>query len=135
MVEEKSLIWLSILTRLDRINRRIKEPGWYDEDKRNVYFLKDEIIRIILHKNPICLFVELEYVPYYIYCRETKDRAGVIMREDREDLPFEYYLSIVEPTQYDIEVPEKAMVEMNVTCMNQTSLLRCEYGEIVPTPA
>lgn len=41
------------------------------------------------------------------------------MRQDGSKYPFEYYLSQVEPSEYDYEVPEKALVEVAVECLGQ----------------
>ena len=63
--------------------------------------------------------MELFLVPYYSYSRESKDRAGDLMRRDTERKPFEYYLGQISPGVNDIEIPEKATVEFVITCMGQ----------------
>lgn len=41
------------------------------------------------------------------------------MRKSFEKQPFEYYLAQIEPCGYDIEIPEKATVMVNISCMEQ----------------
>ena len=115
----QELKWLLLLTKIDGLNRRVKEPGWTFEDKQEVYRLKDSILDYILRCKPEVLSVELFLVPYYSYSRESKDRAGDLMRRDTERKPFEYYLGQISPGVNDIEIPEKATVEFVITCMGQ----------------
>ena len=115
----KELKWMLLMTKIDGLNRRVKEPGWTFEDKQEVYRLKDSILDYILRCKPEVLSVELFLVPYYSYSRESKDRAGDLMRRDTERKPFEYYLGQISPGVNDIEIPEKATVEFVITCMGQ----------------
>lgn len=117
--EDKSTIWLRLLLNIDKLNRSVKEPGWSYEGKQAVYKLKDEIIRKILIEKPCELSLNLYYVPYYLYSKNTKDKAGAMMRQDLGKHPFEYYLAQMNPTAEDIEVPGKATVEVEVICMEQ----------------
>ena len=57
--------WFLLLTKIDALNRRIKEPGWMFEDKEDVYHIKDELMEYILLNRPQELAVELFLVPYY----------------------------------------------------------------------
>lgn len=111
--------WLLLLTKIDGLNRRVKEPGWQYEDKQAVYNLKDQVMADLLRIRPEELSIELFLVPYYSYSRESKDRAGELMRRDPERKPFEYYLGQITPGSNDIEIPEKATIEVLITCEGQ----------------
>ena len=111
--------WVLLLTKLDGINRRVKEPGWFNEDKREVYSIKDELLSYILKEQPGDLDIECSYVPYYMFSQRSKDKAGELMRRDPDRKPFEYYLGQIEPGENDVEVPEKATVEIVITCAGQ----------------
>lgn len=106
-MEEKK--WLDLLLYTDRLNRSVKEAGWNYADKEKVYGLKDSVVQTLLRAKPDGVNFELYYVPYFKYSGATKDRAGALMRQDGNKYPFEYYLSQVEPSEYDYEVPEKAL--------------------------
>ena len=67
----QELKWMLLLTKIDGLNRRVKEPGWTFEDKQEVYRLKDSILDYILRSKPEVLSVELFLVPYYSYSRES----------------------------------------------------------------
>lgn len=116
-MEEKK--WLDLLLCIDRLNRSVKEPGWNYSDKENVYRLKDSVVQALLKTKPAGIAFALYYVPYFKYSGTTKDRAGALMRQDGSKYPFEYYLSQVEPSASDYEVPEKALVEVTVECLGQ----------------
>lgn len=111
--------WLDLLLYTDRLNRSVKEAGWNYADKEKVYSLKDSVVQTLLRAKPDGVNFELYYVPYFKYSSATKDRAGALMRQDGSKYPFEYYLSQVEPSEYDYEVPEKALVEVTVECLGQ----------------
>lgn len=112
-------IWSRLLYIIDRLNRSVKESGWYPEDKTAVYCLKDNVIGKILREKPQCMEISMFYVPYYHYCGISKDKAGELMRKSSDKQPFEYYLAQIEPCEYDVEVPEKATVMVNISCMEQ----------------
>lgn len=116
----QELIWLKLLINVDKLNRKVKEPGWSEESKQKVYRLKDKVIKKLLSDRPSSVSVNLYYVPYFRYSIGTKDRAGMLMRQDTERRPFEYYLSQVPPSADDIEVPEKASIEVVAVCMDQS---------------
>lgn len=115
----KETQWLLLLTKLDGLNRRIKEPGWSYQDKQEVYSLKDRLMGYILKNQPQELTVKWSLVPYYAYSQESKDKAGHLMRSDTDSKPFEYYLGQIQPGPNDIEIPEKATVEALITCAGQ----------------
>lgn len=117
---KNDLIWLRILINIDKLNRKLKEPGWSYENKQEAYRLKDEVIQKLLVSRPSEVAVHLYYVPYFLYSTGTKDQAGRLMRQDTERHPFEYYLSQVPPSANDIEIPEKASVEVAAECLGQT---------------
>lgn len=108
--------WLQLLIRVDGLNRRVKEPGWNYEDKQKVYQLKDMVIKRLLMTRPAEVQLQLYYVPYYKYSEATKDKAGRLMRSSMEKLPFEYFLSQIPPCAQDMELPEKALVEVVAAC-------------------
>ena len=108
--------WLLLLTKIDGLNRRVKEPGWSFEDKQEVYSMKDRIMEYVIREKPGVLGVDLYLVPYYAYSLASKDKAGDLMRRDTEKKPFEYYLGQIAPGPYDREIPEKATIEIVVTC-------------------
>ena len=111
--------WILLLTKLDGLNRRVKEPGWLYEDKREVYRMKDSVMEYILRTRPPELTIELCSVPYYSYSRETKNKAGDLMRADHEKKPFEYYLAQISPGIHDSEISERSTVEIVITCLGQ----------------
>ena len=111
--------WLLLLTKLDSLNRRVKEPGWSFEDKQEVYRIKDRMMEFILGEKPEALGVDLYMVPYYAYSQNSKDKAGDMMRRDFDKKPFEYYLSLIPPGPFDREIPEKATVEIVISCAEQ----------------
>ncbi len=116
MIIENKKTWSRILNILDGLNRRVKEPGWNFEDKQEVYRIKDAILSRIMSEKPQELEIQCYYVPYYSYSVKTKDKAGALMRSDPERNPFEYYLSLVEPCEEDIDIPSKATVEIVIIC-------------------
>lgn len=119
MIENNEVKWVSLLSKIDKLNRSVKEPGWIYEDKQEVYRLKDDVMGFILRTRPEELSVELMLVPYYSYSRESKDRAGDLMRRDPDRKPFEYYLGQISPGRNDIEIPEKATIEVMISCAGQ----------------
>lgn len=125
-----ALIWLRILINIDKLNRKLKEPGWSYENKQEAYRLKDEVIQKLLVSRPPEVAVHLYYVPYYLYSTATKDQAGRLMRQDTERHPFEYYLSQVPPSANDIEIPEKASVEVVAECLEQSFSFHMPIGKI-----
>lgn len=125
-----ALIWLRILINIDKLNRKLKEPGWSYENKQEAYRIKDEVIQKLLVSRPPEVAVHLYYVPYYLYSMATKDQAGRLMRQDTERHPFEYYLSQVPPSANDIEIPEKASVEVVAECLEQSFSFHMPIGKI-----
>ena len=115
-MENKEALWMRILGLVDGLNRRVKEPGWSNDDIRKSYDLKDKVIEILIKNEPEEINLHMYYVPYYKYSESAKDKAGALMRKDIERKPFEYYLSLVEPGPNDIELPDKAMVEIVAEC-------------------
>ncbi|MCD7884661.1 MAG: hypothetical protein LUI87_13280 [Lachnospiraceae bacterium] len=116
----KEMIWLQMLSIIDKLNRSIKEPGWSFEDKTDVYALKDEFLHKLLTEKPSEVKVELFYVPYLRYSERTKDRAGELMRRDGRRHSFEYYLEQIEPSEEDRDDPSKASIEVIAECMEQS---------------
>lgn len=108
--------WFQLLFRMDGLNRRVKEPGWNYEDKQKVYQLKDTVIKRLLTERPEEVQLRLYYVPYYKRSEAAKDQAGRLMRSSAEQQPFAYFLSQVPPGPRDMEIPEKATVEVVATC-------------------
>lgn len=107
--------WFKLLTLFDQTNYLIKEGEWYLEDKMEFYEMKDKFLTFIIKNRPEELDIATYYIPYYKYSKATKDKAGELMREDEKWRPFEYFLSLVEPTSDDVEVTEKATIEVEVT--------------------
>lgn len=120
MVSEAAFSWHKLLSMIDLLNRRVKEPGWRYEDKQVFYQLKDRMLKRIMRNNPECLEVSLYYIPYIQYSAEAKDKAGEMMRRDRNQYSFEYYLTQVPLTESDIEISDKAMVELQANCLGET---------------
>lgn len=106
--------WQQLLSSLDRLNRAVKEPGWYPEDREAAYLLKDEILLKLLDERPEEVRLELLYVPYIHYSEASKDKAGRLMRADGKRHSFDYYLQQIEPSDDDVDVPEMALLEMVV---------------------
>lgn len=107
--------WFKLLTLLDQTDYLMKEGDWYIEDKMEFYEMKDKFLAHIIKNRPEELAMEVYYIPYYKYSKQTKDKAGEIMRADDTWRPFEYYLSKVGPGENDIEITEKATIEVEVT--------------------
>ena len=127
-------VFLKLLTLFERANHYVKEGDWYENDKRELYALKDRFLTAV-YRNPVeGAKINLLYVPYYRYCNETKDKAGAMMRADGNKQPFEYYLSQIQPTSNDIEVPGKATLEMlieykgRVWCFHIPEHLTSDWG-------
>lgn len=120
MISEAAFAWHKLLSLVDFLNRRVKEPGWRYEDKQAFYQLKDRMLISIMRRAPRSLTVSLFFIPYIQYSSGTKERAGELMRGDRNQYSFEYYLTQVPPTANDVEIPEKAMVELQVKCLGET---------------
>lgn len=107
--------WFKLLTLFDQTNYLVKEGDWYMEDKIEFYEMKDNFLSFIIKNRPEELPLEINYIPYYKYSKQTKDKAGEIMRADDTWRPFEYYLSLVEPCADDVEITEKATIEVEIT--------------------
>jgi hypothetical protein len=118
--DEKADAWLRLLRLTDRLNRRVKEPGWGREDRQTVYALKDRMLRALLRERPACVAMTLRSVPCVLYSPAAKDRAGELMRRDGHRYAFEYYLTQVPPGPEDLEIPEKALVELEAACGGET---------------
>ena len=111
--------WFKLLTLLDQTDHLTKGADWYMEDKMEFYDMKDQLLSYIIEYRPEELLIDIYYIPYYRYSKETKDKAGELMREDEEWRPFKHFLSMVEPSSEDVEVVEKGTIEVEVTCQNR----------------
>jgi|LSQX01.1.fsa_nt_gb hypothetical protein len=111
--------WFKLLTLFEQLNHLVKEGEWFEEDIEEFYLMKDQFLDLIYREKPENIKIKLMYVPYFKYCQETKDKAGVLMRNEFPRKPFEYYLSMVEPSEDDLEIPEKATIEMEVNFENR----------------
>lgn len=111
---------LKLLTLFERANHYVKEGEWYESDRSELYALKDKFLTKFYKNKPEGVEIELMYVPYMKYCQETKDKAGQLMRADGNKQSFEYYLAQVKPYSEDIEIPEKATIEMLITYIGRT---------------
>lgn len=125
--------WEELLEILNQLNRSAKEPGWYDQDKRDIYALKDRIIAKALLENPSELEIELYRVPYIVYSQETKDRAGAMMRSEGNRYPFDVYLSLVKLSPQDVEDVNRATVEIDITCNGKQFVFHCPAGGVERT--
>lgn len=112
--------WFKLLTLFDEVNHLVKQGDWYREDVEDFYKRKDEFLKIIAVSKPQVLKVNYYYVPYIMYSKTSKDKAGDLMRKDSNKQPFEYYLSQIEPGPDDIVIPEKATVELVIECSGRT---------------
>lgn len=115
MSNETNDKWFKLLTLLDQTNHLIKEGDWYVEDKIEFYEMKDKFLSYVIDNKPEELPLTIYYIPYYKYSKETKDKAGELMRSDDQWRTFEYYLSQVEPCSHDVEITEKATIEVEIT--------------------
>lgn len=115
MSNEMTDKWFKLLTLLDQTDYIMKEGDWYMEDKMEFYEMKDKFLSYIIKNRPEELPLEVYYMPYFKYSKKTKDKAGEIMRADDTWRPFEYYLSMVEPCEDDVEISEKATIEVEIT--------------------
>jgi hypothetical protein len=106
--------WLRLLGLLDHGNHWIKEGDWYEEDKRLFYDLKDQIMEKIHREPPRGAVVNVLRVPYLQRCTQCKDKAGGLMRSSGGKTGFEYYLNQIPPCPDDVEIPERASLEMEV---------------------
>ncbi|MBR3454373.1 MAG: hypothetical protein IKH26_03525 [Bacteroidaceae bacterium] len=111
---------LKLLTLFERANHYVKDGGWYEIDKSELYSLKDQFLTKFYKNKPEGVEIELLYVPYLKYSSETKDKAGDMMRADANKQPFEFYLSQIQPCAKDIEVPGKATIEMLISYKGRT---------------
>jgi hypothetical protein len=118
-MNEITSVWFKLLTLFEQANHLVKEGDWFEEDKKVFYSLKDTFLDLLIKQGSEQLRINLLYVPYFKYSTITKDKAGDLMRSDYNKMPFEYYLSKIEPCDLDIEIPEKATVEMEVICENR----------------
>lgn len=125
--------WEELLETLNQLNRSVKEPGWYDQDKRDIYALKDRIIAKALLENPAELEIELYRIPYIVYSQETKDRAGTMMRSEGNRYPFDVYLSLVKLSPQDVEDVSRATVEIDITCSGRQFVFHCPAGVVERT--
>ena len=108
--------WFKLLTLFEQSNHLVKEGEWFEEDRYEFFTLKDQFLELIVKTKPEPLSVNFYYVPYWKYSNTTKDKAGDLMRSEAKKRPFGYYLSQVEPCSEDMEIPEKATLEIEVTC-------------------
>lgn len=122
--------WGELLELLHQLNRGVKEPGWYDQDKRDIYALKDMVMTRILEENPIQLQVQMYRIPYIVYSEETKNRAGAMMRSEGNRYPFDVYLALVKPSALDVEDVKRATVEVQITCQEKTYSFHCPAGVV-----
>lgn len=113
-MDNKVEIWLKLIVLIDKANHRVKENEITEEVRNNFYKLKDEFLDFIVNKTPSFIELSFSYVPYFKYSRQTKDKAGDLMRKDFSKKPFEYYLSQIEPSNEDIEIIEKATIEVDI---------------------
>ena len=126
--------FLKLLTLFERANHYVKEGDWYESDRRELYALKDRFLTAVYKKPYAGAKIELLYIPYYRYSYATKDQAGAMMRADGNKQPFEYYLSQIPPTSNDVEIPEKATIEMlieykgRVWCFHMPEHLTSDWG-------
>jgi len=111
--------WYKLLTLFEQLNHLVKENEWYNEDVEEFYALKDQFLNLIYTIKPPEIKISLFYVPYYKYSNVTKDKAGEIMRNDIEKNPFEFYLHQVELCSQDIEIKEKATIELEIISENR----------------
>jgi hypothetical protein len=111
---------LDLLLLIDKANHYVKEGEWNSFDKDSIYALKDRFLSQIYTRQPKGTEIELFYVPYYKYSRETKDKAGEMMRRDGNKHNFDYYLALIEPSANDYEVPGAGTIEMLITYRNKT---------------
>ena len=112
-------VWFKLLTLFDKANHLVKERDSIEKDNSSFYELKDHFLDLIVKKNPEELRIKFFNVPYFKYSDTTKDKAGDLMRSDNKKKPFEYYLSKVEASEYDIEIQEKATIELEIICKNR----------------
>lgn len=103
---------LKLLTLFERANHYVKEGDWYANDRNELYVLKDRFLTEMFKKKPNGVEIEMLYIPYYKYGRQSKDKAGDMMRADGNKQSFEYYLAQVQPSPEDVEVPGMATIEM-----------------------
>jgi hypothetical protein len=111
---------LDLLILIEKANHYVKEGEWNIEDKDAIYSLKDRFLSNIYTRQPQGIDIKLFYVPYYKYSRGTKDKAGDLMRRDGSKHTFDYYLTMVEPSSSDYEVPGAGTIEMLITYKNIT---------------
>ena len=114
MIDKKES-WLKLLMLIDKLNRMVKEIDFNESSVNEFYKIKDEILELIIKHKQDFIKTQLSYVPYYRYSNTTKDKAGDLMRKDFTRKSFEYYLSKIDPSDEDIEMPEKATIEIIAT--------------------
>jgi len=117
-MKKTEFILFKMLSLFDRMNHSIKNEKWSDEDKDEFYKLKDDFLKMLFKDKPWNMIIYLYHIPYFRYSAETKDKAGEMMRKNGNKMPFEYYLSKVKPSLHDIEIKEKATVEMEIEYIN-----------------
>jgi hypothetical protein len=114
-------ILLELLILIEKANHYVKEGDWNYQDKNAIYALKDRFLIDVCKHRPDGVEIELLYVPYFRYSRETKDRAGDMMRRDvGGNHPFEYYLGQVPPSPMDYEVAGAGNIEILITYKQNT---------------
>ena len=106
--------WYNLISLFEKSNHQIQEGEWSQEGISDFYLAKDQFLELIVKLNPKYLKINLYYIPYFKYCNLTKDKAGILMREDSSRKPFEYYLAHVEPCNYDKELLDKATIELEI---------------------
>ena len=107
-------LWFKLIFLVDKANRIIKEIDLSEHDKNNFYKLKDEFLEFLVKNKSDFIQISFSYVPYFKYCRDTKDKADALMRKDNNKKYFGYYLSQIEPSVNDIEIKDKATIELEV---------------------
>jgi hypothetical protein len=113
-MKKQEIPLLKLLTLFARLTHSAKSERWPEKDRNEFYSLKDDFLKTLIKDKFRELLIRLYYIPYYRYSTATKDKAGKLMREDNSRMPFEYYLSLIEPGDNDIEIKDKATVEMVV---------------------
>jgi len=126
-MEKTKETWLKLIFMMDKGNHVVKEGFISEENKIDFYSLKDDFLNRLIKNTPPFISLSLKYIPYYKYSNQTKDKAGDLMRSDYNKKPFEYYLGLVEPSVYDIEIKEKATIEVIVTIENMEFSFHIPY--------
>lgn len=109
-----SEFWFKLLSLFEQSNHQIQNSEWSEVEISDFYSAKDQFLELLVKLKLRNLKVNLYYIPYFKYCNLTKDKAGILMRNDSSKKPFEYYLSLVEPCSYDKELMDKATIELEI---------------------